>query len=249
MIDTKYTLHYLVIFIIIFVLYKQYRTKEGFGGNMNYLDQHAYMKCCRSYGCHSHRCRRFLKNRLNENKPLRVGYLKHIDGAGKEHIISLYRQKDYRNVNKQKYFYEKVYGHNSHYEEIKTKTDLFDNDPIMVNNKEYKVTMFDSGSINYYYPNEYKKFHKHRKIQVPKIIFSNYNYVGVLENIHVPGIYYLYGKMIDYHRKLFKYLILKKKGRKIYVVSKMNYQNQFELGDMINVKIGNSLYTPFTITN
>merc|ERR1712224_300954 len=115
---------------------------------MNYLDQHTYLKCCRNYGCNSHRCRRFLRNRLSHNAPNRVGYLKHVDSKGKEHIISLYRQKDYRNVNKSKYFYEKAYGNNSHYEQIKTRSDLFDNDPITINNKKYIVTIFDSDSVN-----------------------------------------------------------------------------------------------------
>ena len=238
MLEQKH-LCYLIIILIIYVLYNNYYVKENFGGNMNYLDQHTYLKCCRNYGCNSHRCRRFLRNKLDDNSPVRIGYLKHIDTNGKEHIISLYRQRDYRNTNKNKYYYQKVYGNDSHYEPIKTRTDIFDNDPVTINNKKYVVTIFDSDSVNSYYKIPYRRLRRRVKtIKVPSKIFSNYNYIGELENLYIPGVYYLYGKLIDYHRNLYKYLVLKKKGKKIYVVSKMNYHNQLQIGDMINIRIG-----------
>ena len=131
---------------------------------------------------------------------------------------------------------------------LNTKTDIFDKDVITLNNKKFKVYMYENvHKYNNFNPYPFKKYYR-RKTRVPNIVFNDYQYIGELENLNLPSAYYLYGKIIDYHRKLFNYLILKKKkNKKLIVISKLKYKSKLELGDLINIRIENSLYTPFTI--
>ena len=236
-------LYYLAIIAIVYFLMKKYNLKEKFKGMINYVDQHNYLNCCRKYGCRHFRCRRFINNKLSKNRPQKIGYLKY-NGGGKDNILYLFKQKDYRNTNKYKYFYQKNYGKNSMLKELKTRSDLFSNDPITLDKKKYIVNIFDNNFVNHY--NTKRRFYK-KRITVPKVIFKNYNYVGELENLNVPENFYIYGKIVDYHRNLYTYVVLQRKGKKLYVISRLNYHNKLNIGDNINIKVGPSLFTPFTV--
>lgn len=237
-------IYYLSIVIIVYFLLKQHNIKEKFfnKGIINYLDQHNYLNCCRKFGCRNFRCKRFIKNKISRNKAVKVGYLKHKKEDGNEEVLVLYRQKDYSNINKYKYFYHKDSTMNI----MKTKTDLHSNDPIILNNKKYVVKLFDSNVVNHYFKlpkNNYVK----KRVKVPDYIFKKYYYIGELENIHIPTNYFLYGKLINVYRNIYKYIIVKKIGNKLHVASKMNILNKLEKGDYFNIKLESALYTPFTI--
>ena len=154
----------------------------------------------------------------------------------------MYKQKDYRNINKYKYFYNKK----NKIIKLETKTDLFTNDPIILNNKKYIVNLFDNNSVNQYFKKPINNYIK-KKIIVPNLIFKKFHYIGELENINIPTNYYLYGKSLDLNRNIYRYLILKKIDKKLYVISKMNILNKLKKGDYFNIKLENRLYTPFTI--
>jgi len=237
-------IYYLSIVLIVYFLLKQNNIKEKFfsRGSVNYLDQHNYLNCCRRFGCRNFRCKRFLKNKVSRNKAKKIGYLKHISEDGNQEIFVLYKQKDYSNINKYKYFYNKGNTMNI----LRTKTNLHSNDPIILNNKRYLVQLFDNNVVNQYFKLPNNNYIK-KKIKVPKQIFKKYNYIGELDNIHIPTNYFLYGKLIDNFRGIYRYLILKKVGSKLYVISKMNILNKLEKGDYFNIKLENALYTPFTI--
>jgi len=241
--------YYFIIIVFAYFIYKKCNLKEKFKGIINYVDQHNYLKCCRQYGCRHFRCQRFLNRKVSQNRPVRIGYLKNELANGKNKILYLYKQKDFRNTNKYKYFYQQNFANKNYMlRELRTRTDLFDEDPIAINNKKYKVKMFDTNFVNHHYQNPNKLYRKRRKrIVVPQVVFKNYNYIGELNNLNIPGRFYMYGKLVDYHRNLFTYLILEKRGKKIVVVSKLNNHNKLNVGDYINVKIGPSLFTPFTI--
>ena len=102
-------LYYLIIIAVIYYLLKKYNLIEKFHnrGIVSYLDQHNYLNCCRKYGCRNFRCKRFIKNRIGKNRPQRIGFIKHTKEDGDHEIYILYKQKDYRNINKYKYFYNK----------------------------------------------------------------------------------------------------------------------------------------------
>jgi len=238
---------YLLIIIVVYYFINKYKLLEKFGGRLHYIDQHNYLSCCRSYGCNHRRCKRFLRNKLKQNKPLRIGYIKLINNK-KNIFYPLFKQKDFRNVNKHKYYIKRFYGKNYHMNLLNTKTDIFDKDVLTFDKKKYKVHIYDSVlKYNNFNNSPYRKYYGKKKIIVPKTIFSNYQYIGELENLNLPNVYFLYGKMIDYHRKLFNYLILKKINKKLMVISKINYSRKLNLGDLINIRIEKSLYTPFTI--
>lgn len=241
--NQKNILYYLVIVIIVYFLLKHNNFKEKFHnrGIVNYLDQHNYLNCCRKYGCRNFRCRRFIKNKISKNRAIKIGYLKH-DSINDNQILILYRQKDYSNINKYKYFYNK----NNYLKVLNTRTNLHSNDPVMINNKRFLVKLFDANKVNQYFKLPKKNIVK-KKIIVPKQIFNKYDYIGELENIHIPTNYYLYGKLVNIHRGIYKYIILKKVGSKLYVASKMNILKRLERGDYFNIKLENSLYTPFII--
>jgi hypothetical protein len=231
-------IYYLFIVIIIFILLKQSNIKERF----NYFDQHNYLNCCRKYGCRNFRCRRFIKNKIGKNRAIKIGYLKYNNHKGKNETYVLYRQKDYSNINKYKYFYRK----NNSMNILKTKTNLHSNDPIILNNKRYLVKLFDNNVVNQYFKIPKKNYIK-KKVKVPDQIFNKYHYIGELDNIHIPTHYFLYGKLIDKFRGIYRYIILKKVDSKLYVASKMNFINKLKRGDYLNIKLENALYTPFTI--
>lgn len=231
-------IYYLFIVIIVYVLLKQNNIKEKF----NYFDQHNYLNCCRKYGCRNFRCKRFIKNKIGKNKATKIGYLKYNNHNGKDEIYVLYRQKDYSNLNKYKYFYNK----NNRMNILKTKNNLHSNDPIILNNKKYVVKLFDSNIVNHYFKLPKNNYIK-KRVKVPNHIFNKYHYIGELDNIHIPTNYFLYGKLINRFRGIYRYIILKKVDSKLYVASKMNIINKLERGDYFNIKLENSLYTPFTI--
>ena len=237
-------IYYLLIVIIVYFLLKQNNIKEKFfsRGTINYVDQHNYLNCCRKFGCRNFRCKRFLKNKISRNKAIKVGFLKHVSEDGKEEVFVLYKQKDYSNINKYKYFYHKNNAMNI----LNTKTNLHSDDPIILNNKRYLVKLFDNNQVNHFFKLPKNNYIK-KRIKVPNQIFKKYNYIGELDNIHIPTNYFLYGRLMDQYRGIYRYIILKKVGSKLYVASKMSILNKLERGDYFNIKLENALYSPFTI--
>ena len=77
---------YLILLIFVLYLLTKSKTNEKFYG-MNYIQHHAYLKCCNVLGCNHPRCKHFL---LYNASPLNLIGIIYKKGNTNENIHKLY---------------------------------------------------------------------------------------------------------------------------------------------------------------
>ena len=152
-----------IIFLILVLLYKNKYHEQFYG--MNYIQEHAYYKCCSRLGCNHHICRGYLENTAS---PLNlIGFI-YERGSSSGIIYKLYSRTD-KNSNREEYFI-KHYNTNDDYIMKKININyLYNGDEITYNNKLYIVSLYENNGLpiynsrpSYGYNNqssEYNKWH------------------------------------------------------------------------------------------
>ena len=134
---------YLYIIILILIILYKFKSNEFFYG-MNYIQQHAYYKCCAKLGCRNPICRGYLE--FNASPLNLVGFIYEKDNSNRDNIYKLYSRKN-SNTNRYEYFI-KHYNTNDDYIMKKINiTYLYNGDEIEVNNKIYIVSFYENNGL------------------------------------------------------------------------------------------------------
>lgn len=144
---------YIYLLILIFVIIYKTQSKENFYG-MNYIQQHAYFKCCSELGCGHPTCRNYLQH---TSSPLNlIGFI--FEKANSNgNIYKLYSRIN-QNSNREEYFL-KHYNTNDDYIMKRINANyLYNGDELNYNNKIYEVSLYENNGLPIYNSNPH--YHK-----------------------------------------------------------------------------------------
>lgn len=170
----------LIIFILILIVYLFYKnkTKESFYG-MNYIQHHAYLKCCNLLGCEHPRCKNFL---LYNASPLNLVGIVYNKFSSNGNIYKLYSRRN-NNTNRDEYFI-KMYNSNDDYIMKKLNVNyLYNGDEIIINGKRYLVSFYENNGLPIY-PNAIPLYNNNHYYNKELPIYNNYYNRFVTDNLY-----------------------------------------------------------------
>ena len=134
----------LLLLFVIYIIHKRSKKEEFYG--MNYIQHHAYLKCCNVLGCQHPRCKNFL---LYNASPLNLIGVLYNKNSSKEDLYKLYSRRN-NNTNRDEYFI-KIYNSNDDYilKKLKVKY-LYNGDEVTINNDKYVVSFYENNGLPIY---------------------------------------------------------------------------------------------------
>lgn len=168
-------MNYLYLILITLIVIYNFKYNESFYG-MNYIQQHAYYKCCARFGCKNPICNRYLHFNASPLKILGFIYEK---GKSNGKMLKLFSRKNL-NTNRDEYFI-KYYNTNDDYIMKKINiTYLYNGDEIEIDNKIYTVSFYENNGLPIFNSNinNNNRYYKRRPI------YNNYYNRFVTDNIY-----------------------------------------------------------------
>ena len=241
---------YIIVLILVF-LYKIQLYEKFYG--MNYIQEHAYYKCCAKLGCGHPLCRGYLENSASPLNLIGFIYKKETSNGN---IYKLYSRTD-QNSNRDEYFI-KHYNTNDDFIMKKININyLYNGDEITYNNKIYIVSLYENNGLpiytsnpfyrynNMYNRNFYDKWHTDNLYATTIRNTNDYNYIpndtikhGYIYDENNNNDYMLLYKKL-YGRNRWKYYVKKED----ILIPLNDYENKYIYkDDKISLPFNNIIY-------
>ena len=211
-------IEYLILFLLVLYLLNNNNINENFYG-MNYIQHHAYLKCCNLLGCQHPKCKNFL---LYSASPLNLIGIVYNKFSSNANIYKLYSRRN-NNTERDEYFIKMYNSDNDYIMKKLNITYLYNGDEILINNQKYIVSLYENNGLPIYNNaiRLYNNYYHNKK----RPIYNNYYNRFITDNLYsgssvnnfyrntVPYNYLKHGYIYDEDNNDYMLIYRKQNGR------------------------------------